>query len=297
MNGSKATSWGMVIFGMTLLAVGNVAIGQSTMKADQVLLLQWPSLNARTYAVDLSQDLSQWTTIISEIKGTSSSVETLLWVAEPSSFYRIRKAPNSVFEPPLRHLEETGAVDWENALTWQHFKLTQVFDGKDLAHWRVPPLDAESWVVDEGILKVKSGPEQRASTLWTKRDYTGFVMTFDFRFGEGSVDSGIFIRGTDQIQIGISRSLQWDMTASPYIPGTGYPVEAEGVQTLLKLDDWNSMRIEALGPTYVTWLNDRKVATYTSKTSVEKGPIGIQLHGNLDMAIDYRRIQIASLDR
>ena len=44
------------------------------------------------------------------------------------------------------------------------------------------------------------------------------------------VDSGIFIRGENpqnpQIQIGISGSLNRDMTASPYVPKQGYPIEA-----------------------------------------------------------------------
>ena len=86
------------------------------------------------------------------------------------------------------------------------------------------------------------------------------------------------------------------MTASPYIPGKGYPVEAKGVKELLKTDDWNSMKIEATGKTYISWLNGKKVMTYTSESAIEKGPVGIQLHGNRDMAIDYRNIKIASVE-
>ena len=36
------------------------------------------------------------------------------------------------------------------------------------------------------------------------------------------------------------------MTGS-YISGKGYPVEAKGVKELLKLDDWNTMKICAEG--------------------------------------------------
>jgi len=59
------------------------------------------------------------------------------------------------------------------------------------------------------------------------------VVEFEFRMGEGRVDSGMHVRTKDQIQIGISGSLNRDMTCSPYIPGKGYPVEAKNINKLL----------------------------------------------------------------
>ena len=91
-------------------------------------------------------------------------------------------------------------------------------------------------------------------------------------------------------------SLKRDMTASPYIPGKGYPVEAEGVKELLKPKDWNTLKIEAKGDTYTSWLNGKKVMTYTSDSAVEKGKIGIQLHGSRVMAIDFRNLKAAPLE-
>lgn len=277
--------------------VADTVIAQSVDMADHVVMIEWPTLKGRTYALEVSSDLQSWTPLLAEVTGISKQIGHLVWVTDAPHYFRARKAPKSIFEPPARELEETGAIDWHHALTSHRFTLTEAFDGTDLSQWAVPPADAASWIVAEGRLNVVSGPDRRASTLWTKAVYTDFVMAFDFRFGEGTVDSGIFIRGTDQIQIGESRSLQRDMTASPYIPGIGYPVEAEGVATLLRPDDWNAMRIEAIGPHYVTWLNGQQVASYTSTTAKERGAIGIQLHGDLDMAIDFRDIRIASLER
>ena len=177
----------------------------------------------------------------------------------------------------------------------EEVEMKPIFNGKDLSGWKAPEGNIW-WSVKEGILKVKSGPKKKGSTLWTEKDYTDFVMECEFKFGEGTVDSGIYVRkSSEQIQIGISGSLKRDMTASPYISGKGYPVEAEGVKELLKLDDWNTLKIEAKGKTYVTWLNGKKVMTYTSDSAAEKGPVGIQLHGNRDMAIDYRNIRLAEL--
>lgn len=174
-------------------------------------------------------------------------------------------------------------------------ELKPIFNGKDLTGWKVPENNIW-WRAEDGMLRVQSGPEKKGGILFTENEYRDFVLTFDFKFGKGVVDSGIHIRNDkEQIQIGISGSLERDMTGSPYIPGKGYPVEAEGVKELLKLDDWNSMKIVAKGKTYTTWLNGKKVMTYTSDSAVEKGPIGIQLHGGKDMAIDYRHIKLGEL--
>lgn len=174
-------------------------------------------------------------------------------------------------------------------------KLAPIFNGKDLSGWSVPENNIW-WLVEDGVLQVRSGPEKKGSILWTEKEYENFVVELDFKFGEGTVDSGVHVRNQDQIQIGISGSLKRDMTGSPYIPGKGYPVEAEGVKELLKLDDWNHMRIEVKGMEYVCFLNGEKVMTYTSDTGKPKGPIGLQLHGNKEMGIDFKNIKVAELD-
>ena len=120
-------------------------------------------------------------------------------------------------------------------------------------------------------------------------------MTFEFRFGEGVVDSGVHVRNRDQIQIGISGSLKRDMTCSPYIPGKGYPVEAKNIKKLLKAKDWNKMIIQAVGKEYTVWLQGEKVMTYKSDSAIAEGPIGIQLHGNRVMAIDFRKLVVSEL--
>ena len=60
------------------------------------------------------------------------------------------------------------------------------------------------------------------------------------------------------------------MTGSPYISGKGYPVEAKGVKELLKLDDWNTMKICAEGKKYTVCLEE-KIMTYESDSAIKKG--------------------------
>jgi hypothetical protein len=173
-------------------------------------------------------------------------------------------------------------------------KFEPVFNGKDLSGWKAP--EKNVWyLVQDGILQLRSSQDKKGSVLWTEKEYENFVMELEFKFISGTIDSGVHVKSDDQIQIGISGSLKRDMTASPYIPGKGYPVEAEGVKELLKMDDWNQMRIEVRGTEYVVSLNGKKVMTYKSESGKAKGPIGLQLHGDRDMAIDYRNLKVGEL--
>ena len=173
-----------------------------------------------------------------------------------------------------------------------------IFDGDDLEHWQIPESNVW-WTMDEGSLWAKSDSAKTGSILWTKKKYKDFVVQMDFKFGEGTVDSGIFMRGDDtknaQIQIGESGSLKRDMTASPYVPKQGYPVEAEGINELLKMNDWNTIKAMAIGNTYKVWLNGTEVMNYTLESANLEGPIGLQLHPNRDMSIQFKNISAAEL--
>ncbi|WKN33301.1 DUF1080 domain-containing protein [Porifericola rhodea] len=174
-------------------------------------------------------------------------------------------------------------------------KMKKIFNGKNLKGWVIPENNIW-WAAEDGVLTAKSGPEQKGSILWTKKQYTDFIVQAEFKMGEGTVDSGIFLRAENQqIQIGISGSLKRDMTASPYIPGKGYPVEADNVKNLLKKDGWNSMKVKAEANKYTVWLNGEEVMNYTSEDAIEEGPIGLQLHPGREMAIEFREIMVAEI--
>ncbi len=178
-------------------------------------------------------------------------------------------------------------------------KMATIFDGTDLDYWQVPDKNIW-WSIEDGTLWAKSDPEEKGSILWTKKKYTDFVVQLDFKFGKGTIDSGVFMRGDDeknpQIQIGISGSLKRDMTASPYVPKSGYPVEAVGIEELLKMDDWNTLKAKAVGNTYTAWLNGKEVMNYTLQNANLNGPIGLQLHPGRDMTIQFRNISAAELE-
>lgn len=178
----------------------------------------------------------------------------------------------------------------------QEPKLKSAFNGKNLKGWTIPENNIW-WSVENATLIAKSDPQKKGSILWTEKEYTDFIIEIDFRFESGTVDSGIFIRNDkQQIQIGISGSLKRDMTASPYIAGKGYPIEAQHIKEILKPEDWNTMKVLANAGYYEVWLNNIHVMSYTSDNYIEKGPIGLQLHPNNEMTIRFRNIKIAGLE-
>ncbi len=169
-----------------------------------------------------------------------------------------------------------------------------VFDGKSLDGWKVQ--GADYWTVKDGILIGASDEEKKNSILWTEKEYEDFVFEAEFRY-EGKIDSGVFLRHeNDQIQIGISGKLKRDMTGSPYIAKKkSYPAEAEGVAELLKEGEWNRLKVTAKGNLYTVELNGKKILEYTSDTAKEKGPVGLQVHPGMEMKIEFRDINLASL--
>ncbi len=176
----------------------------------------------------------------------------------------------------------------------QDTKLKKIFNGKTLKGW-VEPSNNVWWTVNDGILFVKSTAEKKGSILWSESKYENFIIQADFLMGDGTVDSGIFLRSEhDQIQIGISGSLKRYLTASPYIPKKGYPVEAK-VKDILKLKDWNTMKVKVVGSTYTVWLNGNEVMTYTSENMPASGPVGFQLHPGNEMSCSFRNIRLAAL--
>jgi hypothetical protein len=180
------------------------------------------------------------------------------------------------------------------SLNSQAQKLKKIFNGKNLDGWVIPQPNNDNWKVANKILTVTSDDTRKGKTLWTEKSYKNFIIQADYKNVSGIVDSGFFLRSEkDQIQIGISGSKKRDLTASPYIPGKGYPKEAS--LNSLKADDWNTMKIKVEGNSYTVWLNGVEVMNYTSEGMINEGPIGIQLHPGNVMSIQYRNIVLAEI--
>jgi hypothetical protein len=171
--------------------------------------------------------------------------------------------------------------------------LPPIFNGTDLTGWKVP---AEPyWTVVDGVIVGQSDEQKKGSMLFTEKPYGDVIVEGEVRF-TGEIDSGIMVRKPElQVQIGVSRSLKKDMTCSFY-NGT-YPEEARANRAaeLLKVGEWNRIRVEAKGDTFTVWLNGEQVSQYKNAAYAEPAPIGLQIHGGLVMKVEFRDLRALAL--
>jgi hypothetical protein len=174
-----------------------------------------------------------------------------------------------------------------------------LFDGKSLNGWRCDPEACiTDWKAVDGEL-LGENLQELASILWTNRNFRDFEVELDYIALSDDYDSGIFIRGlTHQVQIGISRSLDTDMTACIYAPADelgSYPGQTDKVADVHRIGEWNHLKVIATGKRIQTILNGEPMVDYTGIELVDEGPIGLQLHGGVHMSIKFRNIKVREL--
>jgi hypothetical protein len=175
----------------------------------------------------------------------------------------------------------------------------KLFDGETLTGWDCQPAEvSDHWRVEEGLL-VGENQDQLASILWTTANYGDFELDLDYMTPSGDYDSGVFLRGEGhQVQIGISRSLQKDMTGCIYAPiddRGSYPAQTDKIEEFHHEGAWNHLKVIVTGKRILTFLNGEPFVDYEAVRIPETGPIGIQLHGGVHMVIKFRDIVLREL--
>jgi len=174
---------------------------------------------------------------------------------------------------------------------------TPLFNGRDLAGWKVPNPNP-FWRVVDGVLVGQNDPALKGNVLWTEKEYRDFELEFEARW-DGEIDSGVMLRKPElQLQIGVSRTLKRDMTGSFYTGGSErYPEagQAKEADKVLKPGQWNAFRLQARGNTFTVWINGRQMVEYTDGRFADPGPIGLQIHAGVDMRIEFRNLRIREL--
>jgi hypothetical protein len=146
------------------------------------------------------------------------------------------------------------------------------------------------WTVADGVLRY----DGKGQSLQTSTDYGDFELLVDWKIGPKG-DTGIYLRGTPQVQI-------WD---NPVGSGGLYNNKINPSQPLTKADkpigEWNTFRIVMRGEKVSVWLNGTLVVdnvimeNYWQRDQpiAVRGPIELQHHGN---PIEFKNIYIRKLD-
>ncbi|HVU88222.1 MAG TPA: DUF1080 domain-containing protein [Pirellulales bacterium] len=187
---------------------------------------------------------------------------------------------------------------------------TALFNGRDLTGWKgLPKGDLEKpanrakatpdalaaaqkqadeemrahWIVEDGVLKF----DGKGRSLCTAKDYGDFELLVDWKILPDG-DSGIYLRGSPQVQI-------WD-PASKTAAGVGSGGLFNNQKNPSKpskvadkpIGQWNTFRIKMVGDKVSVWLNDELVVDNVvlenywerDKPIYPTGQIELQNHGN-----------------
>ena len=170
------------------------------------------------------------------------------------------------------------------------------------------PSENPWWTVKDGELVGRSDEKMKGSTLYTKETFGDFEAECSFNgkgFKDGphgpalvNFDSGLFFRNRDKIQVqwGVSRSLKKDMTGSLYVAGGGYKYATQKpAGEFHKPGEWNTMKLRVQGDAVQVWMNGEQVLDAKIDGQKDPGPIGVQLHGGVDMEVQVKDLKIRPL--
>ena len=174
-----------------------------------------------------------------------------------------------------------------------------LFNGEDLDGWQVH--GTEQWYVDSGELVCESGPDAAYGYLTTDRTFSDFDLTVDFR-QEADGNSGVFFRSSVE---GTTVS-GWQAEVAP--PGlfTGGIYESYGrgwliqpdpaLDAALRMGDWNTMRVRAVGDRVTTWLNGTRMVDLVDEgVGAGTGSIALQIHDGGGIKVRWRNIHVLDL--
>lgn len=163
-----------------------------------------------------------------------------------------------------------------------------LFDGHSLNGWKVVNGTASYEVVDGAIVgTTKAGTPN--SFLATDKSYSNFVLEFEAKQTVGPSNSGVQFRSHSKpaVMQGRVHGPQMDLDPSERqwtgglydeaMSGWWYPGTLNPQPGLYKFDEWNQIRIEAVGPSMRTWVNGQ-LSAYVLDATYQDGFIALQVH-------------------
>jgi len=182
-------------------------------------------------------------------------------------------------------------------------KWKSLFNGRDLSGWK--KVGKEKWVVEDGAI-YGEGITEEYGYLATDREYQDFELKLQFKC-EASGNSGVYIHtsfepGTPKVikgrQIEIDRGIGRH-TGGIYGDGKGWIVwPAPELETVIKPNDWNEMKVKVVGKRYITHLNGVQMIDFTYPSpGATTGVIALQLHSGGEGRMRFKDIRIRDLSK
>lgn len=191
-------------------------------------------------------------------------------------------------------------------------KWTYLIDD-DLSNWEIKEGNAE-FIIDDGIITGTSILKSTSTYLGTKINYKDFILEFEVNVSSG-LNSGVQFRSlkSDQLRnsvYGYQLELEADKPERNRLWSGGiydqsrrsiflYPLSVNPIaRSAFKVDEWNFVRIEAIGNSIRTWINGIQCSNLIDDTSIE-GFIALQIHSigkqsNEGKTVKWKNIRITT---
>jgi hypothetical protein len=171
---------------------------------------------------------------------------------------------------------------------------TNLFDGKSLDGWKKITGTAD-YKIEEGAIVGITVPNSPNTFLVTEKEYGDFVLELEVKIEDTTSNSGIQFRSHYNPEMSNGRGgkgrvygyqFELDPSARRWTGGIYdearrewlYPLSLNPAgQDAFKTGEYNKVRVECIGNTIKTWVND-KAAAYVIDTVDRSGFIALQVH-------------------
>jgi len=201
-------------------------------------------------------------------------------------------------------LQDHGDRSWYRNLKIRELprktKEVDLFNGVDLHGWE--NYGTEKWYVEDGLLICESGPDKGYGYFATREYYNDFDLTVDFK-QDADGNSGVFFRS--YIEKG-TRISGWQCEVAPPNQHTAGIYESYGrgwlikppeeKESVLKMGEWNTMRILMVGDHVTTWLNGvQMIDLQDEKIGKGQGRIALQIHDGGGIKVSWKNLKLKQL--
>ena len=182
-------------------------------------------------------------------------------------------------------------------------RLGSLFNGKDLTGW--VKVGNEKWKVEDGAIH-GVGVTKEYGYLRTEKKYVDFHLTLRFKC-DADGNSGVFFHSDFKPgTVDVAQGLQFEIdrvlghhTGGLYGDDRNWIVwPAPELETVIRPNDWNEMRMRVVGNRYTSYLNGTLMVDFTDPTPKSfDGYISLQLHSGGLGNMRFKEIYIRDLTR
>ncbi len=198
-----------------------------------------------------------------------------------------------------------GLQDHDHKVNFRNIKIRKIqsgaslFNGKDLTGWTIH--GTEKWYVEDGNLICESGPDGEYGYLAADNSYKDFDLRLEFK-QEADGNSGVFFHSS----LDGTTIAGWQAEVAPHGHNTGGIYESYGrgwlitpdpeKDKVLRMGEWNTMRIQVIGSKVTTWLNGQKMIELDDALIGEsEGQIALQIHSGGGIKVRWRNLSLREL--